>query len=76
MKMPNNNTYMLGIDIASATVKAVIKELRNAHPEANIIASDYGSGASEVNRLNRINLMPATANKPLRAEHKDGFPKR
>ena len=43
--------------------KGVIKELRAAFPEANIIAVDYDPGASEVNQLNRIKLMLATANK-------------
>ena len=45
--------------------KGVIKELRNSHPEANIIAVDYDPGASEVNQLNRIKLMLATAQKNL-----------
>jgi predicted CoA-substrate-specific enzyme activase len=45
--------------------KGVIKELRQAFPEANIIAVDYDPGASEVNQLNRIKLMLATANKNL-----------
>ena len=45
--------------------KGVIKELRAAYPEANIIAVDYDPGASEVNQLNRIKLMLATANKNL-----------
>ena len=45
--------------------KGVIKELRAAFPEANIIAVDYDPGASEVNQLNRIKLMLATANKNL-----------
>ena len=45
--------------------KGVIKELRAAFPEANIIAIDYDPGASEVNQLNRIKLMLATANKNL-----------
>ena len=47
--------------------KGVIKELRAAFPEANIIAVDYDPGASEVNQLNRIKLMLATANKNLNA---------
>jgi predicted nucleotide-binding protein (sugar kinase/HSP70/actin superfamily) len=46
--------------------KGVIKKLRNAHPEANIIAVDYDPGASEVNQLNRIKLMLTTANKNLK----------
>ncbi|MBP3702054.1 MAG: 2-hydroxyglutaryl-CoA dehydratase, partial [Lachnospiraceae bacterium] len=45
--------------------KGVIKELRAAYPEANIIAVDYDPGASEVNQLNRIKLMLATAMKQL-----------
>ena len=45
--------------------KGVIKELRAAFPEANIIAVDYDPGASEVNQLNRIKLMLATANKNI-----------
>ena len=45
--------------------KGVIKELRRQHPEANIVAIDYDPGASEVNQVNRIKLMLATANKNL-----------
>ena len=45
--------------------KGVIKELRSSHPEANINAVDYDPGASEVNQLNRIKLMLATAQKNL-----------
>ena len=46
--------------------KGVIKELRRVHPESNIIAVDYDPGASEVNQLNRIKLMLATAQKNLK----------
>ena len=46
--------------------KGVIKELRRKHPGANIIAVDYDPGASEVNQLNRIKLMLATAQKNLK----------
>lgn len=46
--------------------KGVIKELRHQHPEANIVAIDYDPGASEVNQVNRIKLMLATANKNLK----------
>ncbi len=45
--------------------KGVIKELRRQHPEANIVAVDYDPGASEVNQLNRIKLMLATAVKNI-----------
>jgi len=43
--------------------KGVIKALRSAYPESNIVAIDYDPGASEVNQLNRIKLMLSTAHK-------------
>ncbi len=43
--------------------KGVIKKIRKIYPTANIAAIDYDPGASEVNQLNRIKLMLATANK-------------
>ena len=48
--------------------KGVIKELRHQYPLSNIIAVYYDPGASEVNQLNRIKLMLATAQKNLKAE--------
>ena len=45
--------------------KGVIKQLRKGFPGANIVAVDYDPGASEVNQLNRIKLMLATANENL-----------
>ncbi len=48
--------------------KGVIKALRKAYPESNIVAIDYDPGASEVNQLNRIKLMLSTAQKNLRTE--------
>ena len=45
--------------------KGVIKALRKAYPESNIVAIDYDPGASEVNQLNRIKLMLSTASKNL-----------
>ena len=48
--------------------KGVIKELRRNYPLSNIIAVDYDPGASEVNQLNRIKLMLATAQKNLKTE--------
>lgn len=45
--------------------KGVIKEIRRQYPLANIVAVDYDPGASEVNQLNRIRLMLASANKNL-----------
>jgi len=46
--------------------KGVIKALRKAYPESNIVAIDYDPGASEVNQLNRIKLMLSTAVKNLK----------
>ncbi len=46
--------------------KGVIKKLRNMYPDANIVAVDYDPGASEVNQLNRIKLMLATAVKNMK----------
>ena len=45
--------------------KGVIKKLRQHYPQANIAAVDYDPGASEVNQLNRIKLMLATARERL-----------
>lgn len=45
--------------------KGVIKELRLRYPNSNIVAIDYDPGASEVNQLNRIKLMLATAQKNM-----------
>ncbi len=45
--------------------KGVIKELRKVYPDSNIVAIDYDPGASEVNQVNRIKLMLATAKKRL-----------
>ena len=42
-----------------------LKQIRKAFPDANIVAVDYDPGASEVNQLNRIKLMLATANENL-----------
>ncbi|MFI3237470.1 MAG: acyl-CoA dehydratase activase-related protein [Lachnospiraceae bacterium] len=48
--------------------KGVIKELRRQYPLSNIVAIDYDPGASEVNQLNRIKLMLASANSNLLVE--------
>ncbi len=48
--------------------KGVIKELRRKYPDSNIVAIDYDPGASEVNQINRIKLMLATAQKRLEEE--------
>ena len=46
--------------------KGVIKELRRQYPQSNIVAIDYDPGASEVNQLNRLKLMLASAEKKLK----------
>ena len=43
--------------------KGMFAELRRLHPQANIVSVDYDPGASEVNQLNRIKLMVATAHR-------------
>ena len=43
------------------TGKGMIRELRRRHPEATIAAIDFDPGASEVNQLNRLKLLLATA---------------
>jgi predicted CoA-substrate-specific enzyme activase len=43
------------------TGKGMIRELRHAYPECNIVALDCDAGASEVNQLNRIKLMLSVA---------------
>lgn len=45
--------------------KGVIKALRNYDDKANIVAIDYDPGASNVNQLNRIKMIMATAFKNL-----------
>ncbi len=47
------------------TGKGMIKALRKYNNRSNIAAIDYDPGASEVNQLNRIKLMMATAFKNL-----------
>ena len=45
--------------------KGVIKEIRQAFPDANIVAIDYDPGASEVNQINRNKLMLSAAEKNM-----------
>lgn len=47
------------------TGKGMMKSLRKMNPKANIAAIDYDPGASDVNQLNRIKLMMATAHKNM-----------
>lgn len=48
--------------------KGMIKALRSYDKDANIVAIDYDPGASDVNQLNRIKMMMATAFKNLEKE--------
>ncbi len=50
------------------TGKGMIKKLRREFPQSNITAVDYDPGASEVNQLNRIKLMMATAFENMKKE--------
>ncbi len=47
------------------TGKGMMKAMRKRNPLANIAAIDYDPGASDVNQLNRIKLMMATAYKNM-----------
>lgn len=47
------------------TGKGMMKAVRKMNPKANIVAIDYDPGASDVNQLNRIKLMMATAHKNM-----------
>lgn len=49
--------------------KGMIKAIRNYDKDANIVAIDYDPGASNVNQLNRIKMMMATAFKNLEKQH-------
>lgn len=51
--------------------KGVIKALKKTYPESNIAAVDYDPGASEVNQLNRIKRMLASANSKLAAQEQE-----
>jgi predicted nucleotide-binding protein (sugar kinase/HSP70/actin superfamily) len=48
------------------TGKGMIKELKHSYPKSNIVAIDYDPGASEVNQINRIKLMLASANEKMK----------
>ena len=51
------------------TGKGMIKPLRKYNPLTNICAIDFDPGASDVNQLNRIKLMMATARKNLEKKY-------
>ncbi|SHK43973.1 CoA-substrate-specific enzyme activase, putative [Hathewaya proteolytica DSM 3090] len=50
------------------TGKGMIKELKRRYPNCNIVPIDYDPGASNVNQVNRIKLMLASAFKNLDKE--------
>ena len=54
------------------TGKGMMKALRKRNPMANIAAIDYDPGASDVNQLNRIKLMMATAHKNMEMKGQSG----
>lgn len=45
--------------------KGMMKKIRHAYPDSNIVAIDYDTSATEINQLNRINLMISNARKNL-----------
>ena len=51
------------------TGKGMIRELRRRHPAVSVAAIDYDPGASEVNQLNRLKLLLASARE--RAQMRD-----
>ncbi|MCO7120928.1 2-hydroxyacyl-CoA dehydratase [Ihubacter massiliensis] len=55
------------------TGKGMMKAMRKRNPLANIAAIDYDPGASDVNQLNRIKLMMATAYKNMEKTGNGGF---
>ena len=66
------------------TGRGIFREIRRQYPHANVASIDYDPGASQVNQLNRIKLMAATARDrheeltnveqgaPIRGEHVAG----
>lgn len=55
------------------TGKGMIAGLRRLYPQANIVPIDYDPGASEVNQLNRIKLMLASAMRPEKGKRPSKF---
>ena len=45
----------------------MMKPIKEKHPEINLVAIDYDSGATRVNQENRIRLMLSNAKKGLTA---------
>ena len=53
------------------TGKGMLREIKRVFPESNVVAIDYDPGASEVNQLNRIKLMLASAVKKMVGGNQD-----
>ncbi len=53
------------------TGKGMIKAIKSKYPQANIVAIDFDPGASEVNQVNRIKLMLATAFSDLKRQEQE-----
>ncbi len=51
--------------------KGMFKRLKQAYPESNIVAIDYDTSASEINQINRINLMISNAFKNHSTKNND-----
>ncbi len=45
--------------------KGMVRQIKNRHPEANIVCVDYDPGATRINQENRIKLMLANARHQL-----------
>lgn len=54
------------------TGRGVFREVRRQFPQANVVSIDYDPGASQVNQLNRIKLMAATARQRAGGEGSPG----
>ena len=53
------------------TGRGIFREIRRQFPQANVVSVDYDPGASQVNQLNRIKLMAATARDRNVSEERD-----
>ena len=53
------------------TGRGIFREIRRQFPQANVVSIDYDPGASQVNQLNRIKLMAATARDRNVSEERD-----
>ena len=54
--------------------KGMMKPLKEAYPDINIVAVDYDPGATKINQENRIKLMLENARDSLRLEKEGKIP--